>query len=346
MRDIKPIIFWEGFPVCALLLKQVVNKFGNSLIIVATRPAVPFKDIDVLLGHKIIWLDKPNDIWSRKEEFKDRNFVLHTGWAHTGWLKYDKYVKATNNAKVFVVVDNRFKKNLRQLIGALYFRLTLRRYFDGAFVPGREGQRLMSFLGLKDRKIYVGNYGAFEEIFKDTLKITKRKNEFLYVGQLNKRKSVDILLSAFSLYRLNGGSWDLRIIGSGDLQDQCTGEGVIFEGFTQPHIVASKMNNSKVFLLISRDDHWGTVVCEAAACGMHLITTKTVGATIDLVRDNINGLVLETIKPHSLANAFYYYEQLDEDTLLNGSEVSKGIARGYDSNAYYAAVNKMIYDHL
>jgi len=104
------------------------------------------------------------------------------------------------------------------------------------------------------------------------------------------------------------------------------------------------MNNSKVFLLISREDHWGTVACEAAACGMHLITTKTVGATIDIVRNNINGVVLNDIKIDCLVDSFNYYEQLDEKILLNGSKVSKGIAKGYDSNSYYAAVMKMIYD--
>ena len=204
----------------------------------------------------------------------------------------------------------------------------------------------MSFFGMKRKNIYVGNYGAYEKIFNDTLCITKRNNEFLYVGQLNKRKSIDVLIEAFDLYRKNGGTWNLRILGSGELQDKCIGEGLIFEGFTQPHKVASKMNNSKVFLLISREDHWGTVVCEAAACGLNLITTNTVGATIDIVRNNINGIVLNNITAHSLVDSFNYYEQLDEKILLNGSKVSKGIARGYDSNAYYAAINKMIYENF
>ena len=344
MKKIKPIIFWEGLPVCALLLKQVADQFGDDLIIVATKPAVPFKNIDKLLNHNIIWFQNADDIWHRRHEFDDRNFILHTGWAHKGWLRYDKYIKAKNNAKVVVVVDNHFKKNLRQFFGAFYFRFFLKKYFDGAFVPGREGKKLMSFLGMKDSNIYVGNYGAYEDIFNDTLCISKRNDEFLYVGQLNKRKSVDVLIEAFNLYRKNGGTWNLRILGSGDLQDKCTGEGLIFEGFTQPNNVASKMNNSKVFLLISREDHWGTVVCEAAACGMHLITTKTVGATIDIVRNNINGVVLNSIKIDCLVDAFNYYEQLDEKILLNGSKVSKGIAKGYDSNSYYAAVMKMIYD--
>lgn len=342
--NIKPIVFWEGFPACGLLLKQVIKQFKNDLVIVATKPAVPFQNLEELLGHKIIWLDDANDIWNRKAEFSDRNFVVHTGWVHKGWLKYDKFVKEKNDAKVVVAVDNHFKKNFRQFIGAFYFRLVLKKYFDAAFVPGREGQKLMKYLGMPENRIYVGNYGAYEEIYKDTKPIEERSDEFLYVGQLNTRKSVDILIDAFNIYRQNGGKWNLRILGDGPLRDICKGEGIIFEGFTQPHEVAKKMSDSKVFLLISREDHWGTVVCEAAACGMNLITTKTVGATVDIVRNNINGIVLDDIKSEHLVDVFIYYEQLEEKILINGSRVSKGIAKGYDSYAYYASFMKIIYD--
>jgi len=342
--SIRPIIFWEGFPACGLLLKEVIRHFGSDLVITATRPAVPFENLETLLGHNILWLENANDIWERKEEFKDRNFVVHTGWNHQGWLKYDGYVKKKNDAKVVVVVDNNFKKNFRQLLGAFYFRWFLKNYFDAAFVPGREGQKLMQFLGMESHRIYVGNYGAYEQIYKDTYAIEDRENEFLYVGQLTKRKSVDVLIEAFDMYRKKGGKWNLRILGSGELYRLCEGDGIVFEGFTQPHTVAEKMNRAKVFLLISREDHWGTVVCEAAACGMNLITTKTVGATVDIVRNNINGLVLESINAECLADAFRYYEQLDEALLMNGSKVSKGVAQGYDSYAYYAAFMKMTYD--
>ncbi len=341
---IKPIIFWEGFPACGLLLKQVIKEFKDDLVITATKPVVPFQNLEELLGQKIIWLDDANDIWKRKDEFSDRNFVVHTGWVHKGWLKYDKFVKDKNSAKVVVVVDNHFKKNFRQFIGAFYFRLILKKYFDAAFVPGREGQKLMKYLGMSEDKIYVGNYGAYEDIYKDSKAIEERNNEFLYVGQLNTRKSVDILIKAFNIYRKNGGTWSLRILGDGPLKNICKGNGIIFEGFTQPHDVSKKMNESKVFLLISREDHWGTVVCEAAACGMNLITTKTVGATVDIVRNNINGIVLDDIKPECLIDAFEYYEQINEDILINGSKTSKGISQGYDSYAYYSAFMKMTYD--
>jgi glycosyltransferase involved in cell wall biosynthesis len=342
---IRPIIFWECFPVCGLLLKSVVKHFGNKLIIVATRPLVPFSGLEQMLGHKIIWLDSADDIWERKEEFADRNFILHTGWNHKGWLKYDSWVKKRNNAVVVVAVDNNFKYNYRQRVGSIYFKLFLSKYFDAAFVPGREGQRLMKFFGMPEEKIYVGYYGAFEKIYKFKKSIEKRKNEFLYVGQLSHRKSVDILIDGFSHYKNNGGTWRLRIVGDGDLSSICNNvDGVIREGFLQPIDVVDTMNDAKVFILISREEHWGTVMCEAAACGMNIITYKEVGSSVDIVRNNINGIVLDELNYHTLSNALFYYENLNNETLSIGSSVSKGIAKGYDSTTFYSAINKMIYD--
>ena len=340
---LKPILFWEGLPACALLLKQVLKEFPN-LIVVSTRPSVPFENIEELLGTRVHWLDNPNDIWPQRELFSDRNFVIHTGWNHKGWLRYDKYIKYKNNAKIIVVVDNRFKKNIKQALGSMYFRIFLRSYFEAAFVPGREGVKLLNFFGMPLSKIYVGNYGACEDIYFDANPITSRSEEFLFVGQLIKRKGIDLVLEAFRQYRAKGGTWKLRVIGDGPYFEQASGDGIIRDGFVQPHQVCKAMNDARVLVLVSRDEHWGTVVCEAAACGMGLITSRTVGSSCDLVRNGINGIELATLDVNELVKAFFYFEKLDQHLLANASKVSKGIAQGYNSSAYYASFRKMILD--
>ncbi len=338
-KKIKPILFWEGFPVCGLLIKKVADEFKENLIIVATRATVPFSGIEERLGHPIVWLDDANDVRKYSAEWGDRNFIIHTGWRYSEWLKYDREMRKRNNAKVIVAVDNRYRGDIRQYIGALWFRLCLKKYFGAALVPGKSGQKLMRFLGMKPEKIYTGLYGAYEDIFKDTNPIKNRNNEFLFVGQLNKRKSVDILIQAFKNYRKEGGTWDLRLIGNGPLKDICYGDGIIVEDFAQPDGIAQKMNSAKVFVLPSRDDNWGTVVCEAAASGMHILTTKTVGASEDIVREGVNGIVIDS--PRELENAFSHFEHISGDDLEEGSKISKEIAANYDSGAYLRTFLKM-----
>ena len=159
-----------------------------------------------------------------------------------------------------------------------------------------------------------------------------------------REKGIDILLKAFSQYKLEGGSWNLRIVGNGPFGNMCNGKGIKLEGFAQPNLVSNLMNNSKVCILPSREEHWGTVVCEAAACGMGLITSPFVGSSVDLVRNGINGIELHKLSSEHLKNALLFFQNLNNNELKNISRVSKGIARGYDSKSYSASFNKMIYD--
>lgn len=341
---LRPIIFWEGFPPCGLLLKKVVKEYGNDLVIVATKAAVPFEGLEDILEHNIVWFSDPDEIWDRREEFGDRDFVIHTGWVHKGWLKYDKYVKEKNDARIVVSVDNSFRGDFRQKLGAIYFRLFLRNIFDGVFVPGKSGIRLMKYFGMPENRIYTGLYGAYEEIYKNQTSILERKKEFLYVGQLETRKGVDVLVNAFKKYRQSGGDWDLRIAGTGSLENLCNGDGIIYDGFVQPNNIAGLMNQSRVFILPSRHDNWGTVVCEAAACGMILITTSHVGASLDIVSDTKNGITIPVVGPLIMSDAMQNISGLSDDEFKKGSDISLEIARNFDSGAYYAAFKKMIDD--
>lgn len=336
LPELRPLIFWEGFPPCGLMIKQVADMFGDRLVVLGTRPAVPFEGLEAILGHRIEWLNHPDDIWERREEFSDRNFIVHTGWAHKGWLKFDRWMKK-RGARVVVTVDNQFKGNPRQILGAFWFRLWLRRHFDAALVPGRSATRLLKFLGMPADRIFTGYYGACEDIYKLGSPLPQRRKEFLFVGQLIERKGIDVLLQAFRIYRDGGGDWDLRIIGSGPLKRLCEGDGVVFEGFAQARVVAERMREARCFILPSREDHWPTAVCEAMASGMAVITSRWVGSAEDLVRNGINGWTVTKMLPSELHSALALVGNWSDANLSNAQEVSAGLAAGYRSGTYLAA---------
>lgn len=340
-KEIRPLIFWEGFPPCGLLTQEVVRHYGDRLRLLGTRAAVPFEGLEELLGRQIDWLDNPNDIWERREEFADRNFIVHTGWAHPGWLKFDRWARR-RGAKVVVAVDNCWKGNLRQWFGAVWFRLYLRSHFDAALVPGHSATRLMRFLGMPKDRIFTGYYGAHEAIYQPGPPLPQRRAEFLYVGQLIHRKGVDVLVEAFRRYREAGGTWNLRIIGSGPLQDRCTGEGVIFEGFGQARHVAQRMTEARCFILPSREDHWGTVVCEAMACGTPVIASRWVGAAEDLIRTGINGWVFNDMTPEALAGGMWQVSNWSPEAMQNAQRCCSGLAGGYGAASYAAAHHTLI----
>jgi glycosyltransferase involved in cell wall biosynthesis len=337
---IRPLIFWEGFPVCGLLIKQVADLYGDQLIILGTPPAVPFERLEDILGHAIQWLDHPDDIWRRREEFADRNLVIHTGWAHKGWLQFDRWIKQ-RGARVVVTVDNRWKGSLRQYAGALWFRVWLRRHFDAALVPGRSATQLMRFLGMPAERIFTGYYGAYEGIYQAGPALNDRPKEFLFVGQLIERKGLDILLRAYKAYREAGGDWKLRVIGNGPLASLCVGNGVVLEDFMQPEAIVRSMHAARCLVLPSREDHWGTVVCEAMACGMAVIVSKWVGASEDLVRPGVNGWEFQEMNPSSLADKMVNVSQWSNDMLSRAEAVSLGLAVGYQSASYATAFENL-----
>jgi len=339
--DLRPLIFWEGFPACGLLIKQVADLYGDRLVILGTRPAVPFERLEDILGHQIQWLDHPNDIWDRREEFGDRNFIIHTGWAHKGWLKFDRWMKK-RGARVVVTVDNRWKGSLRQYVGAFWFRLWLRRHFDAALVPGRSAAQLMRFLGMPAERIFTGYYGAYEGIYQPGPALSGRPKEFLFVGQLIERKGVDILLAAYRAYREAGGDWTLRIIGSGPLASFCVGDAITLENFMQPDDVARRMQAARCLVLPSREDHWGTVVCEAMACGMAIITSRWVGAAEDLVRSGVNGWTFEEMTAACVAAKMINISQWSDYAFSQAERVSLGLVVGYQSATYATSFEHMI----
>ena len=339
--DLRPLIFWEGFPPCGLMTKQVVDLFGDQLVLLGTRAAVPFEGLEDLLGHQVEWLAHPDDIWERRHEFADRNLIIHTGWAHKGWLRFDRWMRQ-RGAKVVVAVDNSFKGNLRQIAGVLWFRLWLRQHFDAALVPGHSATKLMRFLGMPANRIFTGYYGAFESIYTAGPPISNRREEFLFVGQLIPRKGVDVLLEAFSQYRQSGGTWTLRILGNGPMRNQCQGDGIVFEGFAQARVTAQRMQEARCLVLPSREDHWGTVVCEAAASGSLLITSRWVGASDDLVRSGINGFIFHDMSAEALAQALRQVASWDHTRLQYAQNVSLGLAQGYTSAAYSSAFHSLV----
>ena len=150
------------------------------------------------------------------------------------------------------------------------------------------------------------------------------------------------MINAFKKYKANGGKWNLRIIGSGDLVFSKQIEGLTVEGFLQPNEIADRMNNAKVFVLLSKLEHWGTVVCEAAACGMQLLLTHNIGSKDDLLIDGLNGFEIFNHDIDKVVEGFEYFEKLPTSQWINGSDVSTKLSSLYNTHTYYASFKNIL----
>lgn len=136
------------------------------------------------------------------------------------------------------------------------------------------------------------------EKLKDETSI-KNKTIVLYVGQLIERKGLKYLLKAYSQLK---GEFDvaLLLVGGGkqksELENLCLKdniEDVFFTGYVQLDDLPRYYVISDIFVLPSLEETWGRVMNEAMACGLPVIGTDKAGASADLIKDGVNGYVVE-----------------------------------------------------
>lgn len=173
-------------------------------------------------------------------------------------------------------------------------------------------------------KDYVMHYGAKSEtcfLFPNTIdgpefskhvqSFRKNKNNekkiLLFVGSLNERKGIDVLWETFKTLSVKHPHLHLLLVGSGPYHHVIEKDfirqkySVELPGFVSPENLPKFYAQADLFILPSRDEPFGAVICEAAAAGLPIITTQAVGASVDFVKEN--GVVLGSLNTRALAQA-------------------------------------------
>ncbi len=136
---------------------------------------------------------------------------------------------------------------------------------------------------------------------------------FLFLGRLNLRKGVDVLVDALAQVPA-GGPAELVIAGDGDerakLVEQCAQRGlsdrVRFVGAVAGETKSWLLQNARFVVIPSRVwEAFPLVVLEAFAAGKPVIGTRIPGLA-DLIEDRANGLLVPSESPAALAQAIQF----------------------------------------
>lgn len=296
------VIAWHGLPFyAACLIRAGIEKLGEPVYVIGSKPAVPIEGMEQALGQPIHWIDIDLPFSWSQLNIEVPQIFIHTGWRYLAFNVLGQEVRQ-HGGKVVSMIDNCWKNSPRQWIGSIVFRSVYRRWFNAVWVPGQSAERLCRFLGMPSKKIYQGLYGANPHIFSPGLPLPKREKKLLFVGQLVKRKGIDLLIQAFHKFHIHFPEWQLHVVGSGVLSELITGPGIINESFMQPYDVSQLMKQSRFLVLPSYEEHWGLVIHEAALSGCGIIASKRVGSVEDLVSDK-NGIILEKLSVKSIYTA-------------------------------------------
>ncbi len=343
MHNVDIAIAWEGLPVYgARLIAAGRNALGaESLVVLGTRPSVPLEGIESNLGQSVHWLSREHcSTWSDLGLKVPRIFI-HTGWAYPYFNALADEV-LREEGRVVSMVDNRWKLNCRQLLGALYFRLKLRKRFSALWVPGVSGYRLAKFLGMPPDRILTGMYGADPELYSPGVPLSARLKRIVFVGQYVNRKGIDLLASAWAHIHLAHPDWELYCYGSGPEEHRFRAiPGCRTFSFLQPTEIAAAMRTARFLVLPSRDDHWGLVVHEAALSGCGLVLSSAVGASADLVCDS-NGRIFESGKVGELQKALEWAIAQEGASLVDIYSCSRKMAELFGPKTWANSLLKLL----
>jgi glycosyltransferase involved in cell wall biosynthesis len=208
-------------------------------------------------------------------------------------------------------------------------------------VPGSYSKQFWVNLGIKEDKINIlhSTIDTKNSFFPTG---EEKEYDFVYVGELNPRKQVNLIIDAAKELILAGHNVKLAIIGDGpakaDLIQQTRELGIL----ANVHFLGHKtnicylLNKSKIFVLISRNEGLPCALMEAMACGL-LAVASNVADIPDILIEGETGYLVRGSFSDSVTRAL-------ERALLNyeksGLIRMKAREKIMNEHSYNAALKK------
>lgn len=229
---------------------------------------------------------------------------------------------------------------IRDVIETLFFRYVKQlKYFRDRRRRNSLYEKCCRYVLLSDR--YVGEFKAVARL-ADTRKLRtmpnpvpestsaiekSKENVVLFVGDVGRRKGVDLLLRVWSSLWRKHPAWKLIIVGGGvekdAMQKQASAlglENVSFEGARKS--VDSYYTRARILSFPSRREGWPLVLFESMTHGCVPIVFDSYAAVHDIVENNVNGEIVPAFDVERYAASI---EDLmrDEERLIRMSENAK-----------------------
>ncbi len=248
--------------------------------------------------------------------------VVSVGWSDRSYLRLINscFVK---KIPMIIISDSRFIDKSRSFFNEFIKRQLLRN-FQSALVAGRQSRAYLKRLGIKEDVIFqpwdvVDNSYFYEK------KLNSNKTmepHFLCVSRFLERKNHETILKAYADYQNNGGSWNLRFIGSGPLEKQIHSLALnlpnpsrfYLDSFQQQEELANSYCNASAFILSSTQDTWGLVINEAIASQLPCIVSTSCGCSCDLIENEKSGF---TFNPKDFKALSILMKRIEEQSLLD-----------------------------
>lgn len=291
---------WHGF----------AEGFEDKLTIevVGDRKVIPLKRIDTGYDYTFTYLSP--SIIGRLLRFKPQ-IIFSSSFGV--WTILALFLKAIGRWQVVIAyegsspgVDYR-SSNLRIAIRQLMVK-----FADACITNSHAGKSyLIQILKAKESCVFVQPYEvpALKSLSGHSPEIEQSINQFtrpvfLFVGSLNRRKGLSLLLEACARLSSQGKqNYTLLVVGDGSQRPE-------FEAFCEEHHLSNCVQLvgrvdyknlgtyfrcADVFVLPTLEDTWGVVVLEAMLLGKPVICSQWAGAA-EIIHEGENGFIVD---PHN-----------------------------------------------
>ncbi len=260
-----------------------------------------------------------------KENFKPDYIISH--WA-VPQIYISKKLKNVFHSKTALVLHEdglRIKQyeHWQELVANVdiwgYRSLAIKNCFESNFGPQKRSFRCCSGIPVS----YLDNR---------PIRTWTNRNRFVYVGYLLRRKYADVAICAVADYYENK-DYQFQVIGNGEMKpeleklikDKKIDENVHLLGRLPRNEIVSHLDNSDIFIMISKNEVFGLVYLEAMARGCIVVASKHEGME-GIIEDDYNGFLCEAGN----------YEELKE-ILARINGMSTGKLKEISDNAIHTA---------
>lgn len=206
---------------------------------------------------------------------------------------------------------------------------------------------LQHYYQIDKNKIKIGLQGYPDELIHcNEIDFKKRfsHNKLLFIGSLERRKGIELLINVFENLRYANNHLTLEIVGDGSLYEGLKSKyknttNIIFKGYLNNEEKFDLLNQSKYLILPSQSDPWGWVVQEASSCKIPALVSDSVMAK-EIVSDE--KLVFETNSINDLSMKLKILLQLNFNQYLNLSEKVYENSRHHTLNKALHSFNNII----